>query len=69
MSDTARRTLRTLLQGLPPAAILAGLVAFGVPLTEMQIAFLMVALTAVSSALANLVEDNTGVALGPAKGG
>ncbi len=69
MNDTAKRTLRTLLQGLPPAAIVALLVAFGVALNEVQAASLMVVLTAVSSAAFNLLEDNTGAAFGPRKDG
>ena len=69
MSDTQRRAIRTLLQGLPPAALLALAKAFHAPIDEYQTAALMVALTAISSALFNLLEDKTGAALGPSREG
>lgn len=59
MNDRTRRSFRTLIQGLPPAAIIALLEAFHVPIDAAQAGALMVLLTAVSSFLMNLIEDET----------
>jgi len=69
MSDRTRRAIRTLLQGVPPVAIVGGMVAFGVPLNEAQQGFIVLLLLALSSFLANLLEDKTGAALGPSREG
>lgn len=67
MNDRVRRAIRTLIQGVPPAGIIAGMIAFGVPLNEAQGVALMVVLTALSSFLLNLLEDETGLVVGPSK--
>ena len=67
MTDTTRRAIRTLIQGIPAATIVAALHAFGVPLNPAEDVVLVPLLTAVSSFLLNLLEDNTGVSIGPSK--
>lgn len=67
MSDRVRRALRTLIQGIAPVSIVGGLLAFGVPLNEAQAAFVTLVLLGLSTFLVNLLEDETGVALGPKK--
>ncbi len=57
MPDALRRGLRTLLQGLPPAGMVAAWVAFVGPLDMQQTAAAMLVLTAVSSAAINALED------------
>lgn len=56
MNTRTRLALRTLLQGCPPAAIVAVLLAFGL-ITPGQGVALTVPLTALSSFLYNLCED------------
>lgn len=57
MSDSTRRALRTLVQGLSGGAITSVLDLFVIELTDVQVAGLSVVLTVVASALMNFLED------------
>lgn len=67
MSDRTRRSIRTLIQACPPALILGAIALWVRPLSAAEIALLTPALLAVSTFALNLLEDETGVALGPKK--
>lgn len=57
LNDPTKRALRTLAQASTVAAVLAVAVAFGVPLTEMQVGAIMALATPLLSAVQNLLEE------------
>lgn len=66
MNDRTRRALRTLVQAAPPAIILPVLLAFGL-INPVEAGVLFPVLTSLDTFALNLLEDTTGVSIGPSK--